>query len=319
MKALYATMLFSCMAVLSCNRKMIEPVITPAGPGEITLHFSLPAETRTLRTPWAEYENAVNNVNVRLVNRVNPNLDRHYYLTSTADFTVSLDAGDYEYYAIANAGDLSALSSQEIMDYQFSVPGDIVASQNFSEGLPMSAYGTFSLPGDTSLVISLRRCLAKLYLDIIFDYDFFPRIEMQSIQLLNVPARAKCFGENKGQPLLNYPPRPQYSGQDNYIEYFFVPENMAGENTAITDPRQKNRGNAPQEATCLKITALCDGVPTHFFIYPGSNDTSDFNIGRNTAYFVLSTIAAADLNGYEDQQRQVPCLGMDGSHDGLHG
>lgn len=296
MKALYVTMFFSCLAVLSCNRKMIEPVITPRGPQEITLHISLPAATRTVRTPRAGYEDAVNDINVRLVNRTNPNLDRHYYLTSTADFTVSLDAGEYDYYAIANAGkDLSGLSSQEIIDYRFSVEGDIIASQDFSAGMPMSASGRCYLPGDTSLDISLKRCLAMLYLDIVFDYDFFSRIEMQSIQLLNVPSRVRCFGENRGESLVDYPPRPQYSGQENYTEPFFIPENMAGENTAITDPRQKNRSNAPQDATCLKITALCDGIPTNFFIYPGYNDTSDFNLRRNTAFFVLSTIAGADL------------------------
>ncbi len=61
---------------------------------------------------------------------------------------------------------------------------------------------------------------------------------------------------------------------------------MQGVNGSITDPKDKNRQNAPKAATYLHVQGSGLNGKADYFIYLGENTTSDFNVRRNGRYIM---------------------------------
>ena len=77
----------------------------------------------------------------------------------------------------------------------------------------------------------------------------------------------------------------------SYNGTFYVPENLQGTVAGITDPTQKAPDKAPEQATCIHIEAVNQtGRKLDYFIYPGENDTDNFDIRRNRRYIVHATV-----------------------------
>ena len=60
--------------------------------------------------------------------------------------------------------------------------------------------------------------------------------------------------------------------------------NLQGEVPSIADQRDKGPANAPADATFLRIRALRGSKVLDYYIYPGGNNTSNFDIRANTHY-----------------------------------
>ena len=80
-----------------------------------------------------------------------------------------------------------------------------------------------------------------------------------------------------------------------YAGIFYLPENLQGVVSKITDQRDKNLQNAPDRATCILIEGDKDGRAIYYRIYPGENNTSDFNIRRNRHYTINATIQGENI------------------------
>lgn len=66
----------------------------------------------------------------------------------------------------------------------------------------------------------------------------------------------------------------------------------------ISDPQQRSRENAPQYATCIHLEGEASGCKVDYYIYPGSNATTSFDILRNRHYnldVMISGANAADM------------------------
>ena len=59
---------------------------------------------------------------------------------------------------------------------------------------------------------------------------------------------------------------------------------MQGSVPPITDQRQKNKDNAPDNASYLLIRALAGNKVLTYTVFLGENNTSDFNVRANVQY-----------------------------------
>lgn len=78
---------------------------------------------------------------------------------------------------------------------------------------------------------------------------------------------------------------------------FFIPENMQGVK-AISKPSDKNKKNAPAKATYIELIGkkISTNQTARIRIYPGANNTTDFNLMRNGYYRVSLGIYYLDPN-----------------------
>ncbi|MDE6570570.1 MAG: DUF4906 domain-containing protein, partial [Alistipes sp.] len=100
---------------------------------------------------------------------------------------------------------------------------------------------------------------------------------------------------------------------------WYVPENLAGRNTAITAAKFKGDKTAPDKfATRIIVKGTCTykGTPdteVSFTIYPGQNATTDFNIQRNYVYTVSSTIKGLNVTDNRVTVHDFVDLSADGT------
>lgn len=63
---------------------------------------------------------------------------------------------------------------------------------------------------------------------------------------------------------------------------FYLLENCQGDVPSITTQQQKCSENAPQGATFVRIKAQKDGLQMTYDVYLGENNTSNFDVRRNS-------------------------------------
>lgn len=264
----------------------------------VTLTFAAPGMETATRALTPEQEKAVGDVNLWLCHRTNPEVSEHLFLTSGGNVPLRLVGGDYDYYAIANAGkDLGDMQGGDLAAYRAALGSQDDVERG--ECLLMSAHGSFTAAEAATIPVRLVRCAAKIELSLSVASEFAPNITLQSVQVMNVPGTVSCFAENRPADVaafFEYAPHP-VSG-NTFAGSFYVPENLAGENSAITDPRHKGWQLAPQGALCIRVRATAGGNKVDYYLFAGENDTSDFNVGRNRRYglsAVITGISSVDL------------------------
>ena len=231
----------------------------------------------------------------------------HYYTlpantTASAKVNVMLrPATGCTVYIIANTNsntrfngvDVSTLAKLEAVTHTFASENEVYGGTN--KNLLMSGSGgslTVKAGQDNALgTISLKRMLAmitfKYKFDTSKDPDLAKKLKVTRITLNSVPNVLKV-----GTPIGTYPPavdKPlEYSvitspvAETFYTAY--VPENLR-DRTTNTDEKNKNK-DAPAGAICIKlyIDSEMDGGSYVYTVYPGENNTNDFNIRRNYKY-----------------------------------
>lgn len=184
-------------------------------------------------------------------------------------------------------GPMTLLRLQEAM-YVLDVSGDT------DERFAMSGRQSFTVSGATDVTILLRRCVAKLTLNVT-TAGAFTDFELRSCQVTGVPSCVPFFAESKptADSEVTSFPKSVLSGR-SYSVVLYLPENAQGEVPDITDPRQRSRENAPQYATCIHLEGEASGRKVDYYIYPGSNVTTSFDILRNCHYNLDVTISGAN-------------------------
>lgn len=242
--------------------------------------------TRTLNTAQ---EQTVTDINLWLYHRAIPDANYHLYLTSTGSMPLSIVGGEYDYYAVANIGkDLGMLRPSEASAYTAPIAAESDLEKD--SRLLMSTRGTMNALQGTRIPITLSRCSARLEFTLDVSAAMASQITVTNIQVMNVPSSLRIFGDNHPADLagyFDYASRPYQSGAQHV---FYLPENTAGSNTAITNPRNKDKHNAPKGATYIRISAATSAGRVEYYIFPGANSTSDFNVRRNNRYVISATI-----------------------------
>ena len=259
------------------------------------VEISFAAADNGFPTRNSEDENAIADVNLYLHNVQTGSLEHHYLTAGNASRTMTMAHGRYEAYAIANTkedmGPMTLLRLQEAM-YVPDVSGDT------DERFAMSGRQSFTVSGATDVAILLRRCVAKLTLNVT-TAGAFTDFELRSCQVTGVPSCVPFFAESKptADGGVTSFPKSVLSGR-SYSVVLYLPENAQGEVPGISDPQQRSRENAPQYATCIHHEGEASGCKVDYYIYPGSNATTSFDILRNRHYnldVMISGANAADM------------------------
>ena len=144
--------------------------------------------------------------------------------------------------------------------------------------------------------LSVRRTVAKIAYNIRVA-DKVPDLELRSVRLCSVPEYTTLFTPASAPstsekdftdaPLVELPDAARRSCSG--VQYLF--ENPQGTVSSITDQRDKNADNAPACASYLMIRAARGNRTLYYRVYLGRNNTTDFNVGRNTSHTLDITIS----------------------------
>lgn len=265
-----ATLLLLC----GCGRDEADTV-PQLGPQAVAVSLTVRPERMASVTRSAD-ESAVRDLNFYLCDD-NGDIILHRYQTSATLRFESLP-GNYLMRIAANLG-------RDLGNNPVWADVAVVHADEY-DSLPMAWEGDITIPasGGTLPAVEVRRCVAKVSYDIAVKPT---DIELQSVQLLSVPRAVSVFdvAAAPSDDAADYTDTPAVplSGHSAAESRYLLP-NMQGSVPSITDQRQKNPDNAPDNASYLLIRATRGAKMLAYYIYLGENNTSDFNVRANVHY-----------------------------------
>lgn len=263
---------------------------TEDGSCPVTLRFE-PEDMQPTATRAAD-ENSIRDINLWACG-TGIGRDVHLYIPDgKTAATLTLIPDNYHFYAVANAGrdlgDMGEAALQTLAASFSGEPGDGAV-------LPMAARAETQVAGATSVTLRMERLASKLSLSLSVTPALQGALTVESVQLLSVPSRCLYFADNRASDPSQ---RTDYSVQSvsgtSFSREYYLPENMAGTNTSVTSERQKDKANAPSGASWLRIKARHADRPVTYSVYLGANNTTDFNVERNTLHHLNITLSGSE-------------------------
>ena len=265
-------------------------------------------KVRVIFKPYIEYpetkaaDNSVRNIIVAVYG--GGTLVESLDLDSGAEASVELESGkDYSYYAAANIASVEfPLSEEDALGMRATV-----SPEEPSGGFPMAASGSFTVSGDENTVTVM---LQRLYSKIRFKVDLgeVPDLEITSVRIMQAANSVALFSESKavlttGGDEASY---EELSAVNSGSEIeLYLPENCQGvllpDNT---DSSGKIPDNIPgKSGVCSYMEVEGEfsgemefiGNVTYRF-YLGNDETSDFNVVRNTDNTVTMTLLRESIS-----------------------
>lgn len=272
-------MLFCC----ACSDSDTEPNPSWQAKQQVTLTFSS-SETRSR---VAVDETRIGDINIYLF-PANGSPARHLFIAPLRSVMLELPKGDYMLYAVANLGEDTGKRTQDFVR-ALRTERDLASPSNAP--FPMSAEQTVAVRGDMRIDIALVRAVAKVNFSYTIAAEFAKTFRVKSVQLRSVPRSVALFGSSRADSAHAVADMaPVETSSATYTSTFYLPENRQGTNTAISGQQQKDETRAPEYATYIAIEGEADGVKVAYRIYPGENNTTDFNIVRNRVYNIDARI-----------------------------
>ena len=254
-----------------------------AFPSMLDVRLTVHPERMTASTRLTD-ENNIRDLNFYLYDTAGNTVLHRYQSAATLRF--ECPPGDYTLCAVANMhrdmGDLSPAELAACAVSYTSDYADLPMAGRLETTIHASQGKTVTLPP-----LELRRRVAKIAYHIaVVPAD----IELHSMRVCSVPKSVSLFDDDM-PPAGGYADTPgtMLSGR-GASGILYLPPNAQGTNPAITDPRLKNRDNAPENATYLLIRATRGEKVLAYRIYLGENATSDFNVRPNTSHTLDITI-----------------------------
>ena len=247
-------------------------------PTKVRAEMAVRPDRMTTVTRSAD-EYAIRDLNFYLYNDNGESVLHRYQTSSTLRFECL--PGGYRMRVVANQGrDLGENPAWEDFTVTHADKYDVLPMSYESDvTISPSPGGILTLP-----TVEVRRCVAKVS----YNISVKPAdIELRSVQLLSVPRSVSVF-DIAAVPSDNpndYTdcPETELSGQQASGANYLFP-NMQGMVPSITDQRQKSPENAPANASYLLIRAVRGSKVLAYYVYLGSNNTSDFNVRANVHY-----------------------------------
>ena len=289
----------------ACSRTEELPAPVPSGTSAATFVFGVPEAEPGSRTLDPSQESAVADLNLYIFPSGSDVCTEHRYQPALQPLTLPLPPGSYDLYAVANAGrDLGSLGRTDLETLSLLVGSEdeIISGHR----LAMAARHSFIIAGATTVHVGLVRLAARLTLNV-STADAFAGFTLRSVQVAGVPRGMTPFaaGRPASDGEVTAWPRHELAGR-SCSATFYLPENAQGEVSSITDPRQRSRAHAPEYATCIHIEGEASGRKVDYYIYPGGNTTSNFDILRNRRY-TLDVM----ISGVNRLDMRLSTLGME--------
>lgn len=284
MKSRFSIFALFVLCCCACAQQILPPASGPASePVTLTIVVQEAARTRTTD------EEALRDVNLYLFGRTNHRSAHVYSVSSSACLEIA--PGEYDLYAIGNRhDDMGTLTAAQLL-------ASTADRRDDSEDLLMSGHRVVAIASSPEpVVVQVRRHVAKIAYNIRVA-DTAPDLDLRSVQLCSVPRSTALFATSAAPStsaedftdgrIVEVPDaaRRNYSG----VQYLF--ENPQGVVGTIAEQRDKNAANAPACASYLRIRAVRGSRTLDYRIYLGRNNTTDFNVLRNTAQTLDVTIS----------------------------
>ena len=223
-------------------------------------------------------ERTVRDVNLFLYDPRGMLPDRHFYVES-GTVECSVLPGSYETYAVANVHrDMGTMTREQLFAVQLPSLTKYVM-------LPMSGYTTLSVEDRMPApVITVRRIVAKIVCNISIDPAVVYALKLQSVQIMNAAATTMLFEEKQiAKNFITMNSAAIASSElRSATRMFYLLENCQGDVPSITTQQQKCAANAPRGATFVRIKAQQEGLQLTYDVYLGENNTSNFDVRRNS-------------------------------------
>ena len=230
-------------------------------------------------------------------------VEKRYVTSGFDDIRYMLGTDEtFRVYAVANMGDMrasfpSALpDSYALEDFTYSIPGYTSASDGINaRGIPMAGQLVYTTDegsaGEGQIVMT--RLLSKLQVHLACRWPG----TLHTVKIYNLNRTLKPFGISAAASEMDILDEqeihiPEADAKEGDF-LFYIPENRQGDIPAITAPADKSRDNDAVTGKDLKtyMEAVVTGIPgdgadgtVTYRSYLGSNNSSDFNIGRNRRY-----------------------------------
>lgn len=225
-------------------------------------------------------------------------------------FVFRLPEGQYDCYAVANVNGFDPEDytlKDSILDFYIDTDGYDFDRYGFPMTWTLDRY--IDIPRDRTITIDLERIVSRWEFSV--DLSELPELVINSVQMSNVAAYVKAFGKenhvaSSDGDFATYTDVKNLNDGGSMV--FYVPENLQGDLLAgNTDPYEKNYETLcdavgskwADRCTYLELTAdfdpeANDGSPTYtgsitYRFYLGDNDTSNFDILRNTTNEITLT------------------------------
>lgn len=269
----------------ACTKIAEDPVAPHIKYDPVCVELTLKAEEQRTVTRRID-ENVLRDVNLYLYGPT----DYHFFFpTVESSMAFEVVPGDYDAYILANSGrDMGPLDKELLTEMRIAA-----ADMYQMEQIPMTTRVPLAVNASVNASpqkITVRRCAAKINYDVRVDDAVASYIRLRSVQFCNVPRFMQPFASNErvsldsnnfgnGEEVICTDTRA-HSGE----QYLF--ENLRGQVETITDQKDKSPKNAPECATYMRILAerSMDGALIEYIVYLGENNTSDFNVRRNTKH-----------------------------------
>lgn len=223
-------------------------------------------------------EQSVRDVNIYLYDPRGVLPARHFY-TEGRSVECSVLPGSYEAYAVANVHqDMGAMTQEQLHAVQ-------LPSVTRYTMLPMSGHTTLTVEDRMSApVITVRRTVAKIICNVSIHPTVASTMELQSVQIVDASATTMLFEEKQiAKNFITMNSAAIASSElRSATRMFYLLENCQGDVPSITTQQQKCAENAPQGATFVRIKAQQEGLQLTYDVYLGENNTSNFDVRRNS-------------------------------------
>ena len=280
-------------AAVLCGCSKLARTEDPATAAEIPVCFQIecPQMDEPAKALTDVQEKTVKDLNLYLYCKNATGKDEHIYSAGSANITRKLTVGDYDLFVIANAGgDLGNMTRAQVEQSARTVGGEAVLETG--SALPLSAKTSFSVKAATTVPVVLRRIVACIELNLSVAPQLRERIALRSVQILSAPLLAAYFADNapsEDDAVTDY--APGASRATLTTERSTCRRICKAPWPALRYPTQKAPDKTPEQATCIHIEAVNQtGRKLDYFIYPGENDTDNFDIRRNRRYIVHATV-----------------------------
>ena len=273
-------------------------------------HFSLVVDdirdvvrTKTVLTDDS-IETKITSVTVAVYSTDGTLVEKKYLTAGFDDIRYMLDYDEtFAVYAVANMGDMRASFPSSITGdgslegMVYSIPGYTSGNDCIdARGIPMAGKLVFTTASDGSAAegqIVMTRLMSKLQVHLACHWPG----TFQSVKIFNLNRALKPFGLSSAvaesdildQQEIHIPEAGAREGEF----LFYIPENRQGAIPAVASPEEKSRDNEAVTGADLKTylevvvagdaSAGINGTLT-YRSYLGGNNSSDFNIVRNSRY-----------------------------------
>lgn len=284
----YSYLILALFTLGACSRELSELDADSLNtPIKVTLHFGAEHMQEVSR---ATDETTVRDLNLFLYGPQ----QLHLYVTSPS-VNIECLPGQYTLYAVANIHhDLGELPIESVKELSTPYSPDY-------DNLQMSATLNLDLSDPNvstqdPIPVTLTRNMAKIAYDISVDAQ--EDIRLQSVQICSIPTTSSLFSKEPSEEASDY--------RNDLIEHIsaasathwagiaYVPENLQGTVSTITNQHDKDAQHAPDHATFLMIRATVGERILDYRVYLGENETSDFNVRRNSHHTLDIVIKGTD-------------------------